>query len=177
MKKENLHLYLKTSLILCAIAGISAALIGVVNYFTAPIIIDNNAKKENAAFEKIFANSTFTELEISGEKSYIINAWEAIDAVSTAQGYVYKLSGKNSYGGITLLTGINLSLNVESVVITENTESFASTINSYVESTYNSGNKVSDIDNVDVKCGATYGAKLIRNMLKEAYSDAKSRIA
>ena len=78
------------------------------------------------------------------------------------------------------------------VEILENTQSFASTVYSYFKTTYPSSADTSvhvgaysstdvtvgsltasDVENIDVSCGATYGAKLIRDLVLVALKDER----
>ena len=58
---------------------------------------------------------------------------------------------------------------VKKVVFLENTESYASTVEDHVNNAY-APDKVTteNIGDVDVKCGATFGAKTIKAMMQSA---------
>ena len=161
--------YFKTAIVLCIICGLCAVLIAFINYFTAPIIEKNKIEAQNKACSEIYPGLTYEEVELNGTDSAIEKKWIAKDG-DTVKGYIYSLNGKNSYGNISLLVGINLDGSAEKVVLTENTQSFASKVKNHVKSTYNNG-ATADVDNVDVKCGATFGATLVKELVLIAVND------
>ena len=91
------------------------------------------------------------------------------------------------------MVAISANNTVYQVEFLENGQSFASTVKSHVKSSYNSSkeevyelNPYSDgeqavvgeltqdqVNNVDVKCGATYGATLVKDLVNIALQDAK----
>ena len=162
-KIEFKHVF-KIAITLMLVAGIAGALIVFLNLFTAPIIEENNAKKEQTKLQEIYPNETFETLDYTDS---------TIKKVSkTTKGYVYQVEGKNAYGNIVLLVGINLDGTVEKVVFLENGESFAQTVNDHVDATYqNKTINQETIDSVDTKCGATYGAKLVKELVSYALND------
>lgn len=180
MKKENLKLYTKTTLTLCIIAGASAAIVGLANYFTAPIIANNTTNLEKQAVKAIYPEATSIVSEYDEafvEKnsfSSISDYWKASSG-ERLYGYVFKTEESNAYGTISLIIGINEDLSVEQVTVIKNTESYATTINEHIVDTYNGDKNIAsgDIASVDVNCGATYGAKLVRAMVLEADNCAK----
>ena len=100
---------LKVSITLAAIAGISAGLIGVVHAITAPVIA-NNAIKQLESQKKIPFGK---DVDISDKEndlsqftlSYVKNSWDATKD-GTKVGTLFKTSGTNQYGSVTLLIGV-----------------------------------------------------------------------
>lgn len=194
--------YFKVAGILGAIALICSALIALINMATSPIIQKNDEKTVEETYSVLydkFQTKAVSKNDVeyaSDSNGYITNKVEALDSSKNVVGYIYTVSGKNSYGGISLMVGIEKNGNeyvVCDVEFLSNTESFASTVNSHLKSTYPSS-KSTDIDlnpygknesvdvgslnengvnNVDVKCGATYGATLIKNMVSACLSEVK----
>lgn len=171
MNKENVKFYAKTSITLCLIAGICSLLIALVNYFTSPIIDLNLRSQEENALKEIYSDASFDELDLKDGSKYVIKIYEAKN-----KGLIYKTKGSNSYGSISLILGININYSIEKIVVLENSESYANEVNKFINETYNGENKISNLDNVDTKCGATFGAKLVQAMVDEALKDAKERI-
>ena len=68
------------------------------------------------------------------------------------------------YGKISLLIGFNLDNQFLSLSIITNEQTYASTLKDNYIDLLNKGER--DLD--DVSCGATYGAKLVRDMIKES---------
>src|SRR5574344_265399 len=181
MKKENLKLYIKTTLTLCIMAVVSAGVVGLVNYFTAPTIAVNSILREENACKEIYSKATSFDKEFDAEEEnsygfkYVTKSWRALHGSADFYGLVFRCTGTHAYGGISLLVGFNKDYSVEKVKVVENTESFATTVNDYIKTTYNGDTTIQydDISNLDVSCGATYGAKLVRSMLVEAGGGAK----
>ena len=163
--------YFKTAIVLCLICGLCAIIIAFINYFTSPIIKENKIKAQEKACSEIYPNMTYEEVELNGANEAIEKKWVVKDG-ETVKGYIYSVSGKNAYGNISLLVGINLDGSAEKVVLTSNTQSYASKVKNHVKSTYNNG-AVADIDNVDVACGATFGATLVKELVLIAVNDYK----
>lgn len=161
--------YFKTAIVLCLICGLCAVLIAFINYFTSPIIKENKVKAEAKACSEIYPNMEYEEVELANADSSIEKKWAAKEN-GEIKGYIYSVSGKNSYGTISLLVGINLNGSTEKVVLTTNTQSYARIVKNHVKATYNNG-PVIDVDNVDVKCGATFGATLVKELIQVAVND------
>ena len=161
--------YFKTALVLCLICGICALLIASINLLTAPIIENNKIKTQDKACSEIYPNMNYEEVELNNASSEIEKKWIAKDG-DTLKGYIYSVSGKNSYGNISLLVGINTDGSVERVVLTTNTQSYARVVKNHVADVYNNGH-VTSLDDVDVKCGATYGATLVKELIQVAVND------
>ncbi|MGN1242945.1 MAG: hypothetical protein ACI4TN_01790, partial [Candidatus Enterosoma sp.] len=108
---EMLKKYLKVSLTLGLIAGCSSLLIGMTNFVTKDRIIENAKKREEDGLKKVFASITkeeevkFEEKTIEKEYTYIQNIWTTTLASGSEVGTIYKTSGKNAYGSVTLLIG------------------------------------------------------------------------
>ena len=163
--------YIKTAIVLCLICGICAVLIAFINTFTAPKIAENKIKAQDKACSEIYPNMEYEEIAIDGADEAIEKKWAAKEN-GVIKGYIYSLNGKNSYGNISLLVGINLDGSTEKVVLTTNTQSYAKTVKKHVNSSYNNG-PVSDLDSIDVKCGATFGATLVKELVTIAVNDYK----
>jgi len=162
---------LKVGLILMGIGGISAGLIALTNFLTENTIKQNEIKKKQQACSEIYKDASFSEEKAISDKQYLISYTEA-NKDSNLLGYIYYTKGKNAYGEISMMVGINFdsSINRNLVLIT-NTQSYAQTlVKNYVDP-FKSG----DIEIGDVKCGATYGAKLIKSMVEAAQADFNER--
>lgn len=160
----------KIAIVLMLVAGLSGALIVLVNKITAPIILENEIKQEQKAQEAIFKGANFTSLAEFSEGDIVKVSKASIDG--DAIGYVYRLSGKNAYGVVSILIGINNDGVVSKVVFLENGQSFATKLDAHVNNTYQSLDiDGSNIGDVDVKCGATFGAKLVKRLIQSALDD------
>ena len=74
------------------------------------------------------------------------------------------------YGKITLIVGMNSTYQFVKLSVVVNEQTYASTLVDNYINPLNDGS--GNID--DVSCGATYGAKLVRDMVNEA-TDAASK--
>lgn len=182
--------YFKVSLVLALIAMVCSAIIAGINLATSPIIAKNKEQTEEQTIKKIFKDydKELSE-DIPVENEAISKKILARDKDGNALGYVYNVSGKNAYGTIALMVAIKDEL-VYQVEFITNEQSFASTVESHMRSSYPSSEKSSveigfapevsakvqpldleDVEGVDVNCGATYGATLIKELVKVAYAD------
>lgn len=157
--------YLKVALVLMLIASICAVLIALLNTVTAPIIEKNAYDKEQNTLSVMFNDATFTEVEHGDypeiEKKFIAKS----NADDTELGYVYIVSGKNAYGMIRLMVAVkdNKAIKVE---VMDNTESFKKNVNTFIDDKVKVNElTLDDANNLDVKCGATYGAKLVQSLI------------
>ncbi|RIA78191.1 hypothetical protein EI71_00503 [Anaeroplasma bactoclasticum] len=189
--------YAYVSLVLGAIALICALLIAGFYMMTNPFVKMNEENKVRDTYTKIYSEYYSSEDVgfIEDEKGYIKKKDIAYDKDGNVLGYIYTTSGKNSYGEVSLMIGIK-DEKVVDVEFLVNTESFASTVNSYVKSNYPSssdsviilnpyqGNEeiyvdslsMDELDMIDTKCGATFGATLVKSMVLAAITEAKGEI-
>ncbi len=178
--------------ILGAIALICALAIAGMNMVTSTIIANNAAKTELETCKAIYAEYDADKSEeLEASNAAIVKKVLAKDASGNELGYLYTVTGKNSYGAITLMVAIKDNKVIQ-VEFLENGQSFASTVVSHVQSSYPSspdetihaGFKpdeieavgaltAEEIDSIDTVCGATYGAVLIKDLVKIAINDAK----
>lgn len=161
---------LKVSITLAAIAGISAGLIGVVNAITAPVIAKNAQKQLDAQKKVPFGKDvdiSETENDLSQfTLSYVKNSWDATKGGSKV-GTLFKTSGSNQYGSVTLLIGVYSNGDLTQRSVLENSETYKSTLEDNYINIFNSAeDKKSALKNV--KCGATFGANLINSRISEA---------
>jgi len=173
---HNMKKYLLTAMTLGVIAASSAAIIGLTNLITKDKILENEANKVKAGIVALFGS----EAEIKKEQSvtdykYVNYAYTITNATSTLDAYAFRTTGSNSYGKISLLIGfkkVATDYKFEAVSNIVDEQTFASTLEDNYISTINDGSR--NIE--DVTCGATYGATLVRDMIKDAQSVITSGI-
>ena len=166
MDKKSILSYLKVGLILALIASICGISIALLNSVTAPIIENNAYLKEQETLSLIYDDATFENLNIDLEESNISKVYVA-KKDEVVKGYVYIVSGKNAYGKIELMIGITDGV-VTAVEIMTNTQSFGKLVNQYVDNLNDQEINNQNVFDLDVKCGATYGAKLVRSLIAVA---------
>lgn len=175
--------YVITASVLTLIAGICAALIACINLVTAPIITKNNEEKKARLCQEVFdtyaseKSTTLTEGFTSNNIEEIIMAY---DSTGEFLGYIYTVNGSNAYGQIKLLLGITAESKLAGVRFITNGQSFSSEADTHLNHSYKPNMTETDVDNLDltksdVTAGATYASKLIRNLVKSAFDDAKTR--
>ena len=156
--------YVIVSLTLGAIASVSALLIAGTNLLTKDIIAQNEKDNIAKGIKFIFGEKAEIkdEAEIKNEKySYVDYVYEI--GGEEDLGYVYRTTGKNMYGKITLIVGFDLENKFVSMKTIVNEQTFTKEVETFVKNV-DEGNR----DISDVNCGATYGATLIRDMVNEA---------
>ena len=167
----NVKHYLLTAAILAAIGGASAALIAGTNLITKQKIVQNEIDRVNAGIKQIFGqNSAILEENAVSGYEYVNYCYKIVDSGNTLIGYAYRTSGSNMYGKISLLVGFDESTkSFKKMSIIVNEQTYASTLEDKYVSVVNDGGNLDD-----TSCGATYGAKLVRNMVNEAYTAAQT---
>ena len=164
----------KIAAILMIIAAVCGLAVSGMNKVTSRVIERNQAEKEAALFKEIFTQYDIDNSEIIVENlnnPAITKKVIAKDASGTLLGNVYTVSGKNSYGAVVLLVGINSEGKLVSIEFLENGQSYSSEVQAHVDSKYVSGLTLSDVSGIDTKCGATYGANTVKELVQIAFND------
>ena len=162
----NAKKYILTGVTLGSIAAVAAGLIAVTNLITAKKIKQNELDKVNAGIAEIYGvDSKIKSEEDLTSYQYAVHYYAIENSQSEFLGYAVKTSGSNMYGKISLIAGFDASTHsFMSLYMVSNEQTYASTlIDNYVTPL---NNHERDLD--DVSCGATYGAKLVRDMVNEA---------
>lgn len=161
---DNVKHYILTSITLGLIAAGSALLIGGSNALTKKQIENNEIAKVNSGIASIFGDSAKINSEQDLSYKYANHVYEIVKEDNVNIGFAFRSSGSNMYGKISLLIGYNMSKDFIAVSIITNEQTYAQTlVDEYIVPLNNASR---DID--DVSCGATYGAKLVSEMINEA---------
>ena len=173
---SNVKKYVLTAVTLGLIAMASGLLIGATNLITADRIAENEVKKINAGFVEIY------EEEVTGKEdeafnyndyTYLKARYDIVNSDGINIGMAYRTLGSNAYGKISLIVGFingsGLRYVYKGISVVTNEQSFATTL----EDNYLIPIQNGERDLEDVKCGATYGATLVKDMIKEAKEAAK----
>lgn len=186
--------YLKTASVLAVISLICAAIIAAFSLLTSQKIKDNSKQKEQETYKVIYDDYSYSKDVTSNlsketlDYDLIEKAIIAYDVNDNELGTIFTVTGKNSYGTISLMVAVNDG-NVSKVEFLANTESFASKVNDYVKSNYPSSKtdaiyigindsnsndidslSIDNVSGMDTKCGATYGALLVKKLVLAAAS-------
>ena len=174
----NAKHYVLTSLTLGIIAASAAGIIGLTNFATKDRIAENEKQKIRDGIDSIFGTGSeiLNEFEISDKDyNYLVYGYQVKNDDSGLNRYAIKTLGSNSYGKISLLVGVFENSSHEykfgrlSIIVDEQT--YASTLEDDYIDVIN-GNE--HYDDIDVHCGATYGATLVRNMIDMTVSYANT---
>lgn len=161
--------YLLTSLTLGLIACGGALLIATTNMFTKEAIAKNEENKISSGIVSIFGENA----KVADKNTLDGNAYKYVTMRYTLEddlGWAFRTDGFNSYGKVSLIVGISTTYAYKGISVIANEQSFASTLNKNYITKIKDGDE-NKID--DVSCGATYGAKLVRDMINEAKQAAK----
>ena len=158
--------YILTSITLGTIAAASALLIGGANMLTRDKIAENELNRIYGGIAEIFGESATISSETSIENDtykYVEYVYE-IKVNDNESGYAFRTTGSNMYGKISLIVGFNLNNEFIKMSVITDEQTYKSTLeNKYISNVNDSSRDVED-----VSCGATYGAKLVRDMINEA---------
>ena len=166
-----------TSIVLGSIAAASGLLIGVTNLITKDQIARNEKNKIQDGIAAIFKQNSIKYEEFSLEEAGLKDEYKYVTTLYTVKdngdndlGVVLKTSGSNMYGKISLIAGYDKDTqDFISLSLIINEQTYATTLVDNYINPLNDGDR--DID--DVSCGATYGAKLVREMVYEAQKAAE----
>ncbi len=167
---DKKHLVI-TSITLGLIAAASGALIGVTNVITKGPIEQSKIERINKGIHEIFGESSkikeesdIQKSQFAGEYQYLTYVYTVSDNSDTVIGYAFMANGSNNFGKISLLAGFTSTAIYKSVYMIADEQTFASTLEDEYIAYINQG----DYETVDVHCGATYGATLVKAMIDEA---------
>ncbi|MCR5350218.1 MAG: hypothetical protein K6E20_04415 [Acholeplasmatales bacterium] len=190
--------YLKISSVLALISLVCAVILAGINLLTKDKIEQNETDKKNDTIQAIYSDYDSSKSQIQSKKdlkqydsysSVVDERIIACNTTGTVLGYLYTVSGSNSYGNISLmvaLTETDGKVLVQQVEFLENSESFASTVDTWLKNNFVSkgtevheGGFVSksgsgtvksyeELASVDTSCGATYGAKTCMELIEAA---------
>ena len=168
---SNIKKYILTAVTLGLIAASGALLIAGTNMITRNRIAENEQKSINNGIVTIYGAGSIAEEHSLPENSnytYITKCYKVRfeEDEYSFEGYAFRTDGSNNYGKISLLIGFGNNQSYVGLSVIANEQSFASTLKKGYIDLIKDGSQT--IDDVDVSCGATYGAKLVRAMVEEA---------
>lgn len=166
----NVKHFLITGIVLGSIALVSGALIGVANLVTKDRIDQNEKNEINKGITSIFgSNAKIKEAKAIGEVTnkqyeYVETVYFVTNQEDNLLGYGFRSTGSNMYGKISLISGFKYDAAFIGVYLVTNEQTYASTLVDNYVTPLNDGSRNLD----DVKCGATYGAKLVQSLVDES---------
>ena len=155
---------------LCAVLGLAIA---GGDMLTKETIARNKREKEQSALKTVFGENVILSdpIEVKDAEFPMLAKYWTVTLPEEADqgplGRIYNASGKNGYGDVTLLIGVYSDFHLGNVAVLENTESYGQTLQEeYLDKYAAAQDKEKAAE--EVKCGATYGATLCRDMMKQA---------
>lgn len=166
------------ALILMSISLLAGLTISAVNVLVEPIITENEEAKKEDLCKKIFASYdseksvivSADDYEFSSD--YITEKITANDASENFLGYIYTVTGKNSFGTISLLVGLDSENKLVSLQVLENGQT-TDEVSKHIKDNYVADLTIETVNSIDTKCGGTFGAKLTKALVQAAFLDAK----
>jgi len=167
MDSQKKH-YLITALTLGIITAASAAIIGLTNMVTRDQIARNEENKINAGIVEIFGENAKKSGDQHNLENYkYVQYYYDVTNGTEQIGYAFRTSGSNMYGKISLMVGFYYATEAfKALSIVTNEQTYATTLVENYINPVNEGTRVVE----DVSCGATYGARLVRDMIDECYT-------
>ena len=152
---------------LALLAGVMGLVIAGGDLLTRDTIARNKIEKEQNGLKQVFGENVAFGEAIEVPESEILQKYWTVAVNNNEIGRVYSTSAKNAYGTVSLLVGVNKDYSLGNIVVLENSESYAATLEeNYLDVYSNSENKEAAV--LAVKCGATEGAKICRDMILAA---------
>ena len=165
MDSQKKH-YIITALTLGCIAAVSGGIIGLTNLITKDRIIQNEKNKINEGIVEIFDKNAVAseEKSLTGVYKYVEYYYDVKNGDELV-GYAFRTTGSNMYGKISLLVGYTYGTEAfKGLSVIVNEQTYATTLVDNYITPLNEGERQLE----DVDCGATYGARLVRDMVNEA---------
>lgn len=167
--KKYVKRALVSGAVLSLLSGAMALLIVGADFLTRDTIARNAKEKERQGLIKIFGNDADYGEAIEVEGATYIEKYWTVSIDEAEVGRVYRGSGRNGYGEVSLLFGIDNNNGLGRVVALTNTESYGTVLKENYLDPLNEGGALDD-----VSCGATYGAKLCRFIILEGIDHYQS---
>ncbi len=157
----------KSIIVLFCICLVTAALLGVTNYFTAPLIAAENEKAAKAACFEVMDGADFKEIALPE------NAPAAVTTVfeeTEGKGYVFKMVVTGYSSGLTIVCGIDSTGAVTGTytVTTNETPTIGGKTQSAEYTDRFIGKTSETISAVDGISGATYTTKAYKGAVEAA---------
>ena len=167
MNSNKLFKNLKPLIVLTVICVIVAALLGVTNYITAPIIERVEKEKIAESLVKAFPGGSFADPETLPE-----GAPETVGAIykdKNGNGHVVTLTTTKGFTGqpINLSVGVGVDGVIKGVVITGYNDSLGKSSVSEAVSGF-TGVGVDGVEDVELVAGVTYSSNAVRGAVKDA---------
>ncbi len=112
---------IRLTVTLLGITVVTALLLGIVNYMTAPIIEESNRRKTEAAMQQVLAADSYQSMEGFPTEEGVTSLSEAISNGETV-GYVCEVTSSGFGGEMSLVVGVDLNCRVTGVSVVTHSE-------------------------------------------------------
>ncbi len=157
-----------TILTLVIITSFSGLFLFAVNEITSPIIASNMAAQVDELAKEIFAETVETLSNEITDNDYVTEEIICFNDSGEIIGYLYKATGSNAFGSITILVGFDQDVVVQ-VEFLSLSQSYADVARTHTDETYNQDLvSIYDLDSLSLTSGATYSSTLINTLIIES---------
>ena len=157
---------IKTVITLFLISGISGLLLNTFNNFTAERIKENYINKiEKIAFSIYEEAESIEIINIDGYE-FVVSEIKCFNLDKVEVGSLFEVKGNNKFGSISLLVAIDNNF-IKDVRVLSMNQSYGKTAKSFITNNFSEDISFTNLDNLDLKCGATTSAKLIKALLDD----------
>ncbi len=161
---------------LAGLCGALGLLIAGAELITRPAIEANRAKKQRDGLAKVFPSAQIGEgVDISSEGQPKLQKYWTVTLSDGEEARIYSASDRNAYGDVSLLIGIygpSKGYALGNVVTLLNTESYGNVIQEKYLDAYNASEEKEGAV-LEVRVGATFGAKMCRDMILSSQTHYK----
>ena len=158
----------KSIIVLSVICLVSSALLGGVNYFTAPVIEKTTKERSEAACFEVMANGQAFE-EYDFDSSAVSSSVKEVYKEKNGAGYVIKVSTKGYDSGLVIMCGISSDGKITGTKILSSNET-PSIGGRLADSSFGARYNGKDTNNLQIETvtGATLTSKGYYNAIKTA---------
>ena len=157
---------IKTVLTLFLISGLSGLLLNIFNNFTAERIEKNYTKKIEKIAKSVFVDTTNIDIISISGYDFVVSEVKCYNNDNVEIGSLFEAKGNNKFGNISLLVAIENNC-IKEVKILSMKQSYGKTAKSFIEKTFSDDLAFEYVEGLDLKCGATYSAELIKSLVSD----------
>lgn len=170
-----MNFYIRLTLVLFIIAGLSGLILGAVNEITKPMIEQVQTEKFENGLKEIYADvDTFEEMDDAATTKNILNVYTIKDKSATTLGYIFKINSPEAFDTIELLVGINVEgkvVGVDYLTIKETPGLGTKIADGWFTGQFED---IDNTDEVDTIAGATISSSSVKesvNLALEYYNE------
>lgn len=164
---------IKSIVVLAVICLVISGALAIVNSFTAPVIENAAAERENQARQAVMPDAaSFEPLEQADFPEGVVSGYQGLDSASKTVGYVFTVEGKGFDGTISVMCAIGTDGNIlkcSTLDVSSETKTLGGkTANPEYTDQYIGQN--SSLDGVDSISGATITSTAYKGCVEKAFA-------